>query len=109
MRYLIITYYKKANGQIDETTAVARNLKMRDHQTASVILDFKKLAVVKAQLGGASVPKEFNRIVEYYMQHYENIIKRLFEENGYEIELKKPEQEQLNEDGHGSPVSMASS
>jgi hypothetical protein len=109
MRYLIITYYKKANGQIDETTAVAKNLKMRDHQTASVILDFKKLAVVKAQLGGISVPKEFNRIVEYYMQHYENIIKRLFEENGYEIELKKPEQEQLNEHGHGLPVSMASS
>jgi hypothetical protein len=93
MRYLIITYYKKANGQIDETTAVSKNLKMRDHQTASVILDFKKLQVVKAQLGGTSVPKEFNRIVEYYMQHYENIIKRLFEENGYEIELKKTEPE----------------
>jgi len=89
MRYLIFTYYKKANGQIDESTAVARNLRMRDHQTASVILDFKKLAVVKAQLGGDSVPKDFNRIVEYYMQHYENIIRRLFEENGYEIELKK--------------------
>jgi len=88
VRYLIITYYRKANGQIDESTAVARNLKMRDHQTASVILDFKKLVVVKAQLGGDSVPKDFNRIVEYYMQHYENIIKRLFEENGYEIHYK---------------------
>jgi hypothetical protein len=43
------------------------------------------------------------------MQHYENIIKRLFEENGYKIEFKKTEQEQLNEDGHGLPVSMASS
>ena len=88
MRYLIITYYRKANGQIDESTAVARNLKMRDHQTASVILDFKKLAVVKANLNGETVPKDFNKIVEYYMQHYENIIKRLFAENGYEIELK---------------------
>jgi hypothetical protein len=91
MRYLIITYYKKANGQIDETTAVAKNLRMRDHQTASVILDFKKLAVVKANLNGETVPKDFNKIVEYYMQHYENIIRRLFEENGYEIELKKSE------------------
>ena len=94
MRYLIITYYRKANGQIDESTAVAKNLKMRDHQTASVILDFKKLAVIKAQLNGTSAPKDFNKIVEYYMQHYENIIKRLFEENGYEIEFKKTEQEQ---------------
>jgi hypothetical protein len=89
MRYLIITYYKKANGQIDETTAVSRNLKMRDHQTASVIIDFKKLQVIKANLNGIQAPKDFNKIVEYYMQHYENIIRRLFEENGYEIELKK--------------------
>ena len=88
MRYLIITYYKKANGQIDETTAVARNLRMRDHQTGSVILDFKKLAVVKANLNGETVPKDFNRIVEYYMQHYKNIIERLFAENGYEIDYK---------------------
>jgi len=94
MRYLIITYYRKASGQIDESTAVARNLKMRDHQMASVILDFKKLQVVKANLNGVQAPKDFNKIVEYYIQHYENIIKRLFEENGYEIELTKPEQEQ---------------
>jgi len=88
MRYLIITYYRKATGQIDESTAVARNLKMRDHQMASVILDFKKLQVVKANLNGVQAPKDFNKIVEYYMQHYENIIKRLFEENGYEIDYK---------------------
>jgi len=87
MRYLIITYYRKANGQIDESTAVARNLKLRDHQTASVILDFKKLVVVKANINGTSAPKDFDRIVSYYMQHYENIIKRLFSENGYEIDI----------------------
>jgi hypothetical protein len=94
MRYLLFTYYQKPNGQIDESTAVSRNLRMRDHQTASVILDFKKLQVIKANLNGVNAPKDFNRIVEYYMQHYENIIKRLFEENGYEIELKKTEQQQ---------------
>jgi hypothetical protein len=109
MRYLLFTYYQKANGQIDESTAVARNLRMRDHQTASVILDFKKLQVIKANLNGVQAPKDFNRIVEYYMQHYENIIRRLFEENGYEIELKKSEQEQLNKDGHGLPVPVADS
>jgi hypothetical protein len=96
MRYLIITYYRKANGQIDESTAVSRNLKLRDHQTASVILDFKKLSVVKAQLNGESAPKDFNRIVEYYMQHYENIIRRLFEENGYEIDYREKSPEESN-------------
>jgi hypothetical protein len=96
MRYLIITYYRKANGQIDEATAVAKNLKMRDHQTASVILDFKKLQVVKASLNGASVPRDFNRVVEYYMQHYKNIIERLFKENGYEIDYKEKSPEEAN-------------
>jgi hypothetical protein len=37
-------------------------------------------------MGGVQVPRDFNKIVEYYMQHYENIITRLFAENGYEIE-----------------------
>lgn len=93
MRYLIITYYKKANGQTDEVMAVAKNLKARDIQTATVILDFKKLEVTKASMGGLNVPKNFDNIVSYYMQHYENIITRLFNENGYQVNLEKPNEE----------------
>jgi hypothetical protein len=84
MRYFLITFLKKSDGKIDETTAVSRNLKTRDLQTCNVILDFKKLQVVKAHMNGVTVPKDFNKIVEYYIQHYENIIARLFAENGYE-------------------------
>ena len=93
MRYLILTYYRKANGEFDEVMAVAKNLKPRDHQTANVILDFKKLAVLKCSMGGVTVPRDFNRIVEYYMKHYEATITRLFNENGYQVELKKEESE----------------
>jgi hypothetical protein len=93
MRYLILTYYTKPNGQIDEVMAVARSLKTRDHQTANVILDFKTLSVLKCSMGGVQVPKDFNRIVEYYMKHYESTITRLFNENGYEIDFKKSEPE----------------
>ncbi len=96
MRYLILTYYRKADGQIDEVMAVAKNLKTRDHQTANVILDFKKLDVVKCSMGGVQVPRDFNRIVEYYMNHYESTITRLFNENGYEI--VKPEQSESDKD-----------
>ena len=90
MRYLILTYYQKANGQIDEVMAVAQSLKTRDHQTANVILDFKTLSVLKCSMSGVTVPRDFNRIVEYYHQHYESTISRLFRENGYEI--AKPEE-----------------
>jgi len=90
MRYLLLTYYTKPSGQIDEVMAVSKNLKTRDHQTANVILDFKTLSVLKCSMSGVTVPRDFNRIVEYYHQHYEATITRLFNENGYEI--VKPDQ-----------------
>ena len=93
MRYLVITYYKKANGQTDEAMAVAKNLKTRDLQCANVILDFKELKVVKATMGGLNVPKNFDNLVQYYIQHYESIVTRLFNENGYEVNLEKPNEE----------------
>ena len=92
MRYLILTYYQKATGQIDEVMAVSNNLKTRDHQTASVILDFKTLSVLKCSMGGTQVPRDFDRIVEYYMKHYEATITRLFNENGYDVKVEKPEE-----------------
>lgn len=95
MRYMVLTYYMKANGQTDEAIAVTKNLKTRDIQMANVILDFKKLEVVKCSMGGVQVPKDFHKIVEYYMQHYENIIKRLFQENGYEVEYNKTEDSEI--------------
>lgn len=93
MRYLILTYYRKPTGQIDEVMTVARNLKTRDHQTANVIIDFKKLAVVKCSMGGVTVPRDFDRIVEYYMEYYESTITRLFNENGYQVEYRKKDAE----------------
>ena len=89
MRYLILTYFKKPSGQIDEVMAVAKNLKTRDHATANVILDFKDLSVLKCSMGGVNVPRDFDRIVEYYMEHYESTITRLFNENGYTVEDRK--------------------
>ena len=92
MRYLVLTYYKKPDGRIDEAMQVSKNLKPRDIQTANVILDFKKLEVVKASMSGTQVPKNFDTIVQYYMQHYENIITRLFNENGYQVTVEKNEE-----------------
>ncbi len=87
MRYLLITYVTKANGQIDESTAVTKNLKPRDLQTANVILDFKLQQVEKCTMNGVVVPKDWDRIVSYYYQHYANIIERLFTENGHPISV----------------------
>jgi hypothetical protein len=93
MRYLLLTYVTKPNGQIDEVMAVAKNLKMRDHQTCNVILDFRTLSVLKSSMAGTQVPRDFDRIAGYYHQHYAATIERLFKENGYEVEINKTQTE----------------
>jgi hypothetical protein len=98
MRYLLITYVTRPKGKIDEVMAVAKNIKTRDLQTCNVILDFKKLEVVKATMNGVTVPKDFDRVVQYYHQHYASTIERLFAENGYEIvKPQEPAAETSNE------------
>jgi hypothetical protein len=87
MRYLILTYYKKANGQTDEVMTVTKRLKMNDLQTANVILDFKLLQVERCSMNGVQVPKVWDTVVSYYYQHYANIIERLFNENGHPINV----------------------
>ena len=87
MRYLILTYYKKANGQTDEVMTVTKRLKMNDLQTANVILDFKLLQVDRCSMNGIQVPKDWDTVVSYYYQHYANIIERLFNENGHPINI----------------------
>lgn len=89
MRYLLLTYVTKANGQIDEVMAVSRNVKMRDYQTCNVILDFRTLSVLKCNMAGTNVPRDFDRIAAYYHQHYAATIERLFKENGYKVEVNK--------------------
>ena len=87
MRYLILTYYRKATGQIDEVMAVSKNIKRRDLQTANVILDFRDQTVVRASMGDQQVPRDWDRIVSYYYQHYSHTIERLFEENGHPLNI----------------------
>lgn len=96
MRFLIITYKTSPTGQISEEMTVTKKLRMNDIQTGSVILDFRKLEVVKASMGGQLVPKDWERIVSYYYEHYSATIERLFLENGWE--LKKVEEEKTAED-----------
>ena len=87
MRYLTLTYYTKANGQIDEVMIVAKNLKTSDWQLANVILDFKLQKVEKCNMNGVQGPKVWDTVVSYYYQHYAATIERLFQENGHVVNI----------------------
>ena len=89
MRYMTLTYFKRASGKIDEVMAVANRVKSRDLQTASIILDFRDQVVLKCVIDGKSMPKEWDTIVSYYYEHYKAIMERLFKENGHELKMEE--------------------
>lgn len=85
MRYMLITYYRKADGNTDEGVALANRVKTTDLQTVNVILDFKEQAVLKCRMGDIAVAPDWMTIMSYYYKHYPKIIERLLAENGYKI------------------------
>lgn len=89
MRYLLLTYFRKPSGQIDESMMVRKRVRDRDLSQANVILDFRDQRVLKCSMEGRTVPKNWDRIVSYYYQHYAATIERLFEENGHENPMEK--------------------
>jgi hypothetical protein len=85
MRYLLLTYYTKPSGQIDEVMTLANKIKTRDWQTANVILDFKEQQVLTASVRGMTATRDWDTIVSYYYKHYTATIERLFQENGHSL------------------------
>lgn len=78
---------------MDEEITVTKRLKQNDIQCSSVILDFKEQKVLQCSMNGVSVPRDWNRIVGFYYQHYKATIDRLCKENGLEIKVTEPNEE----------------
>jgi hypothetical protein len=89
MRYLLLTYYTKATGQIDEVMTVSKKIRPRDWQTANVILDFKEQQVLAASVQGMTATRDWDTVVGYYYKHYSHTIERMFIENGHVLDIKK--------------------
>ena len=86
MRYMIITYMQRAAGrgqkmQQDEVVEVTKRVKPRDLGRGSVILDFRERTVIKASVGDQIAPRDFQRIRDYYYQHYRDLIDELERNN----------------------------
>jgi hypothetical protein len=88
MRYLLLTYYTKPSGQIDEVMTLSKKIKPRDWQTANVILDFKEQQVLAATVKGITATRDWDIVVGYYYKYYAATIERMFQENGHVIDNK---------------------
>lgn len=82
MRYLLVSYVKKANGKMDEQVTVSKRLRTKDLQTCAVVLDFQKGEVVVASMNGTTIPKNFPKIRDFYQQHYKRLVEDLEALNG---------------------------
>lgn len=87
---MIVNYYRRPTGRMDESMVVAAKLKDRELQTAAVIVDFRTRRVIKASFDGAVVAKDFDRVVGYYQQHYRDHIQQLLEANSVQL-AKQPQ------------------
>ena len=90
MRYFAITFVKRPNGQIDESTQTLNKLKTRDLQEANVILDFKDEIIIKCRLTEGNLPVDWNTVVGYYSKHYGDTFAQLVRANA-ELEEKVSE------------------
>lgn len=77
MRYILITYLRKAGGKIDEQVEVTRNLREKDLTTCNVILDFKEQKVTKCVVEGQVLTKDWNQLRDYYSKIYPDVIENI--------------------------------
>jgi len=81
MRYLLIQYIRKPNGQIDEQVTVAKRVKTSDIQTCNLIMDFAEKKLDKCVVEGRAIPKDWNKMYEYYNRIYPTLIAQLDKHN----------------------------
>ena len=77
MRYLLITYLRKQNGQIDEQVEISRNLRPKDMQICNVVMDFKDKKVERCFIEGKTVSKDWSQLRDYYYTVYPEVIDRI--------------------------------
>jgi hypothetical protein len=81
MRYLLITYIRKPNGQIDEQVTVSKRLKQADIQTCNVILDYGKRKIDKCVIEGKVLDTDWDKMNDYYNKIYPSLIGQLEKSN----------------------------
>jgi len=88
VRYLLITYVRKPNGQIDEQVSISKRSRPSDIQTCNVILDFSKKKIDKCVVEGKVVDTDWNKMIEYYQRIYPTLLDQLIK-NNTESEVQK--------------------
>lgn len=71
------------NISYDESIAIARKIKLKDHQTSKIILDFTKRVVVKNTWNDG---RSFEEMFSYFYNGYPQYINPILNELGYSVQ-----------------------
>jgi len=88
VRYLLIVFVRKPNGQIDEQVSISKRVRTSDIQSCNVILDFAKKKIDKCVIESKVVDSDWDKMIEYYRKIYPTLIDQL-EKNNTESEMLK--------------------
>jgi hypothetical protein len=80
MRYLLIQFLRKPNGQIDEQVTVSKRVRASDIQTCNLILDYAKKKIDKCVIEGKKLDTTWDRMNDYYKRIYPSLIAQLEKE-----------------------------
>lgn len=77
MKYMLITFVKKANGQIDEQVSLSAKLRKSDQSMCNIILNFAERKIEKCVVEGRVLDTDWDRIVAYYRSVYPELLDEL--------------------------------
>jgi hypothetical protein len=77
VRYLLISYRRKANGQIDEMVSITKRVTSDNLLDSSVILDFADNKILKCVIEGKLHETTFELMRNYYSKIYPKVIEQL--------------------------------
>lgn len=88
MRYLLISFYRKPGGQIDEQARFVKRVRTSDLTQSNIILDYGLRKIEKCVVEGNKLDRSFDQLHEYYKKVYPQIIAQL-EKEGPEMAKRR--------------------
>lgn len=85
----MITFYRKAGGQIDEHVSVSKRVRNSDISQSNIIMDFGKRTIDKCVVEGKRLEKTFDDLRNYYYKIYPNLILQLEKEGPISVRQKE--------------------
>ena len=85
----MITFYRKAGGQIDEHVSVSKRVRNSDLSQSNIIMDFGKRTIDKCVVEGKRLEKTFDDLRNYYYKIYPNLILQLEKEGPISVRQKE--------------------